>query len=166
MEERIQKMASGKCDGIIMPFSHIQCMGYWRYITEVLDANTFIPVVGQGSITIKSLSSLKQNIKTIIRDLLNDVNTEISILSEKEFYKNIDTTPNLPIFAITILKENNIQLIGGVISLDGKTMVKDYQTGEQIHALELAQKLAENVWQKGGCDIIEQTKIDILNNNK
>ena len=161
LEERIKKMASGTCDGIIMPFSQIQYMGYWRYITEILDVNTFTPVVGQGSIGIKSLKSFKQNVKTIIRDLLNDINTEISILTEKTFYKNIDETPNLPIFAITILKENNIQLIGGVVSLNGKTMVKDYQQGELQHSLELAHKLAENIWQKGGCEIIEKVKIDM-----
>ncbi|MCH8318362.1 MAG: hydroxymethylbilane synthase, partial [Bacteroidetes bacterium] len=65
---------------------------------------------------------------------------------------------SVPVFALAKLSDKTLTINGGIISLDGKELIKEQASGSIKNCEETGKMLANKVLEKGGGRIIEEIK--------
>jgi hydroxymethylbilane synthase len=158
LQTRIGKMEAGQCDAMLLAYAGVHRMGYHHMIAREFDINHFIPAVGQGSIAIETLRDIGQEKKGVIRRLINHPLTESRLLAERAFLKKLRGGCSIPVFALAELENRQLKLRGGIISLDGKELIKEHICGPLEAAAILGEKLAESILSQGGDRILQEIR--------
>ena len=152
------KIKNQKCDALILAYAGVHRMGYQDYIVEKLPDDTFTPAVGQGALAIEAARSLDYDTRQTIKAFTNHAETEYCLIAERSFLKTIQGGCSVPVFALAKLSDNYLTIEGGIISLDGKELIKEQISGSIKDCKEIGDKLAIKVLEKGGRRIIEKIK--------
>lgn len=158
LQTRIRKMDEGACDALLLAYAGVHRMGYEDMIAEHLSLEEFTPAVGQGSVAIEVFENLAQDKKEAIRVALNHTDTETCLLAERAFLKTMDGGCSIPVFGLARLNGDQIDMQGGIISLDGKQVIRKSRSAARDEALTLGSELAEEVLNSGGATILESIK--------
>jgi hydroxymethylbilane synthase len=158
LQTRFRKMEEGKYEAMILAYAGVHRMEYDDFIVEKLPLDKFIPAVGQGSIAIESSDHVAEEKRKIIREILNHTETEKCLLSERAFLRTLQGGCSIPVFGMATIREDKLTITGGVISLDGKKMVKESIIGPVSHAEETGIILAQKILEKGGDKILNEIK--------
>lgn len=158
LQTRIRKMEEGACDALLLAYSGVHRMGYNDKIKSKLPLNEFIPAVGQGSVAIEVHESLDPAKKLKVLGILNHVETSDCLKAERAFLKTMDGGCSIPVFGLARLNDGQINMQGGIISLDGKQRIFKEKTGAINDAQQLGEQLANEVLSSGGKEILEEIK--------
>ncbi|MTI30915.1 hydroxymethylbilane synthase [Xanthovirga aplysinae] len=158
LQTRIKKMEEGECDALLLAFAGVHRMHYDDLILEKFPLDKSTPAVGQGSVAIEVATSLPQAKKDILRKHLNHTETEYRLLAERAFLKKLQGGCSVPVFALATLKNQDLSITGGVLSLDGKEMLKENLKGSVDKAEELGDQLAGIILKKGGDRMLEEIR--------
>jgi hydroxymethylbilane synthase len=157
LQTRFKKLEDGVADAMILAYAGVHRMGYDKNIVQVLDIDTFVPAVGQGSIAIECATNLDTETKALIREACNYNDAETCILAERAFLRTLQGGCSIPVFGYATLDENSeIHLTGGVISLNGNKEVKHKLTGKNPY--KLGETLGKYILENGGREILEEIK--------
>ncbi len=163
LQTRIRKMEEGACDALLLAYAGVHRMGYNDKIVHTFDDADWISPVGQGSVAIEVYASLSKEKREMVRNACNDTNTELCLLAERAYLKELEGGCSIPVFARAAMDQNIITLEGGVVSLDGEERVDYAIQGAPSLAAELGKKMAEVVMSSGGKEILEEIKRSINN---
>jgi hydroxymethylbilane synthase len=158
LQTRIRKMDEGNCDALLLAYAGAHRMGYHDLIVEKTSLEEFTPAVGQGSVAIEVHESLVQEKKDIVRSSINHLQTENCLLAERAFLKEMDGGCSIPVFGMAILKENRLNITGGIISLNGQQRIYKSLSGSSDQPEALGTRLAKLVLSDGGKKILEAIK--------
>ncbi|MFP4095504.1 MAG: hydroxymethylbilane synthase [Cyclobacteriaceae bacterium] len=158
LQTRIAKMEAGQCHAMLLAYAGVHRMGYHDMIAHEFDVSHFIPAVGQGSIAIESLREMASDKKEAVRRLINHPLTESRLIAERAFLRKLRGGCSIPVFALAELENKQINLRGGIISLDGKEIVKEHICGPVSAAKILGEKLAESILSQGGDRILSDIR--------
>lgn len=158
LQTRIGKMEAGQCDALLLAYAGVHRMGYESMIVSQLPLDEFTPAVGQGSIAIEIFDTLPAEKVTLIRKSINHAATETRLLAERAFLRKMDGGCSIPVFALAILQDEFLEITGGIISLDGKEMIREKMTGKADDAKQLGESLGDLVLEKGGAGILKGIK--------
>lgn len=161
LQTRIKKMREGACDALHLAYAGVHRMGYGDMIVDKLSLDDFTPAVGQGSVAIEVHQSLDTRKRNELREILNDRYTEICLKAERSFLKTMDGGCSVPVFGNAILKDDQIEIQGGVISLDGQEEIRRQKTGHIDNPMKLGFELASEVLTSGGKQILDEIKKQI-----
>tara|TARA_R110001606_G_scaffold109224_1_gene234824 strand:- start:70148 stop:71083 length:936 start_codon:yes stop_codon:yes gene_type:complete len=161
LQTRFRKMEEGHCDALLLAYAGVHRMGLADKIAQVLDTDLFVPAVGQGSVAVEASSSLDPAIKKAIRDAVNHDRTAARLVAERAFLETLEGGCSIPVFGLATLHEDRLKIKGGIISLNGKTIVQDAVTGKVADARALGKKLAERLLDKGGDAILKEIKMQL-----
>lgn len=160
LQTRFQKMESGACDALILAYAGIHRMDYDIFLKETLDTDTFTPPVGQGSIAIEVLKNNDNDRIDQLRSILNHSDTEKCLLSERKYLERLQGGCSIPVFALAEINNDKIILRGGIVSLNGKHIIK-FSVSSSIESFQadlLGNQLAEKVLNSGGDKILNEIK--------
>jgi hydroxymethylbilane synthase len=158
LQTRMKKMEDGQFDAMILAYAGVHRMNYDQYIVQKLPLNIFTPAVGQGSIAIECAASLSEEKKATIRKTVNDNVTEICLLTERAFLRTLQGGCSIPIFGLARLEGNVIHMTGGILSLDGKILIREDITGDKKDTEKLGIDLAEKILVLGGDKILKEIR--------
>lgn len=161
LQTRIRKMDEGVCDALLLAYAGVHRMGYQDMICEELSLEEFIPAVGQGSVAIEVHSSLDEKKAGRIREMLNHAETETCLLAERQFLKTMDGGCSIPVFAMAKLEGATLEIMGGIISLDGSEHIRHQASGRLQDASSIGEQLATEVLSSGGDQILKEIKDQI-----
>ncbi|MES2517945.1 MAG: hydroxymethylbilane synthase [Bacteroidota bacterium] len=175
LQTRMGKLESGVCDALLLAYAGVHRMGYEEHIAELISTEKFTPAVGQGSVALECAVALDPAKKTKIRELCNHPETEKRLLTERAFLRRLQGGCSIPVFGLAsvesellaetreaeLLTDNDslITVTGGIISLDGKEILKETVTGN--NPIELGEALAEKILSLGGDRILEEIKANL-----
>ncbi|MFY7829716.1 MAG: hydroxymethylbilane synthase [Flectobacillus sp.] len=161
LQTRMGKLESGVCDALLLAFAGVHRMGYEEHIAQLITTDTFTPAVGQGSVAIECAVNLDADIKEKIRTLLNHPNTEKQLLAERAFLKRLQGGCSIPVFGLAQYdaETDTISMTGGIISLDGKEIIKEVLSGTNPEEVGFA--LAEKILNLGGGRILQEIKANL-----
>ncbi|MGX7687508.1 hydroxymethylbilane synthase [Flectobacillus sp. BAB-3569] len=161
LQTRMGKLESGVCDALLLAFAGVHRMGYEEHIAQLITTDTFTPAVGQGSVAIECAVNLDADIKEKIRGLLNHPNTEKQLLAERAFLKRLQGGCSIPVFGLAQYdaETDTISMTGGIISLDGKEIIKEVLSGSNPEEVGFA--LAEKILDLGGGRILQEIKANL-----
>jgi hydroxymethylbilane synthase len=155
-ESQIKKMKAGEYDALLLAFADVYQLGYDSLIIENIETSYFVPAVGQGSLVVECHKKLSFDKKEVIQRWVNHEETEDCIRTERAFSKTLNRGYNIPIFGYAQYEGNLITLKAGVISLDGKQVVKTKRSSTVAESKELGKKVALEVLQNGGDKILSE----------
>jgi hydroxymethylbilane synthase len=158
LQTRMKKLEQGDFDALILAYAGVKRMGLDRYIVEELSLDKFTPAVGQGSIAIESAKSLSKAKKDVIRQALNHLPTETCLLAERAFLKTLEGGCSIPVFGLAVWEGERISLTGGIISLDGKKLLRQTQQAPPLSPEDLGKSLAETLLKAGADQILQQIR--------
>jgi hydroxymethylbilane synthase len=158
LQTRMRKMEEGACDALLLAYAGVHRMAYSDKIAERLSLQEFTPAVGQGSIAIESARNLSEEKKQAIRQLTNHAGTESCLLAERAYLRRLQGGCSIPIFALATLQTEEMMITGGLISLDGKQMLKETLWAPVSEAEKLGFALAEKIIHLGGDRILAEIR--------
>ncbi len=161
LQTRMRKMREGACDALLLAYAGVHRMEQDELIVERLSLNEFTPAVGQGSVAIEIHSSIDQSKKKELRKVLNDPDTAICLKAERSFLRTMDGGCSIPVFGYASLKDDQIEMEAGIISLDGSKEIRRKKSGSKDNPLKLGFELASEVLTSGGKEILEEIKKEI-----
>jgi len=158
LQTRLARMESGKCDALLLAFAGVHRMGYDHLITETIETSYFVPPVGQGTIAVETHKKLSFEKKEIIRRWVNHETTENCLVAERAFLKTLEGGCSIPSFGYASMEADMITLKAGIISLDGREMIKIKRSAPIDQAKELGKSIANEVLSKGGDRILHEIR--------
>ncbi|MGW8121584.1 hydroxymethylbilane synthase [Roseivirga echinicomitans] len=161
LQTRIKRMEDGACDALLLAYAGVHRMGYLDKVVQKLSLTEFTPAVGQGSVTVEVHKQLSKEKRDLVRNALNHKPTEICLNAERAFLKTMDGGCSIPVFGLAQIKDESLQMTGGIMSLDGKEMIRKVFIGKLKDAKSLGKKLAEEVLSSGGDRILKAIKTEL-----
>ncbi|WP_420385062.1 hydroxymethylbilane synthase [Roseivirga sp.] len=158
LQTRIRKMEEGACDALLLAYAGVHRMGYDDKIKTKLNLNEFIPAVGQGSVTIEVHETLSSEKRDRVKEILNHDDTASCLIAERAYLKTMDGGCSIPVFGLAQLTGEEIEIKGGIISLDGGQRILKEKRGPVTNAEKLGEQLANEVLSSGGKEILEEIK--------
>ncbi|QSE98903.1 hydroxymethylbilane synthase [Fulvivirga lutea] len=161
LQTRIQKMKDGACDALLLAYAGMHRMGYSSLIRKRLDLDEFIPAVGQGSVAIECYKSINPEKKQAIKKAVSHPQTEIRLETERAFLRTLEGGCSIPVFGLADLDNKTVKMKGGIVSLDGQEIIIKEVTGSAEDAKSLGEKLANEVLNAGGAEILKEIKEEL-----
>lgn len=158
LQTRIRKMEEGACDALLLAYAGVHRMGYDDKIKSKLSLNEFIPAVGQGSVAIEVHEQLSPEKRAKVTEVLNHTETDHCLRTERAFLKTMDGGCSIPVFGLAELNSGEIQMKGGIISLDGQRRILAERAGSVTEAESIGAQLADEILSSGGKEILEEIK--------
>ncbi|MGB0524548.1 MAG: hydroxymethylbilane synthase, partial [Flammeovirgaceae bacterium] len=158
LQTRMKKMQDGSCDGLILAYAGVHRMEYDSQIIQKLPLDQFTPAVGQGSLAIEAATSLDQETRDLVRKALNHAETEYRLLAERAYLRALDGGCSIPSYAIAFLEGEQLRIHGGIISLNGRTLIREEMTAPKEEATALGADFGKLILGKGGDKILEEIR--------
>ncbi|MCF0050916.1 hydroxymethylbilane synthase [Dyadobacter sp. LJ53] len=161
LQTRLGKLNEGHCDALLLAYAGVHRMKYDDKIAEHLLLDEFTPAVGQGSVAIECAVNLSGEKKAMVKSLTNHRETETCLLAERAFLKRLQGGCSIPVFGMATLKDDQINITGGIISLDGKELIRRTETGSITFPEELGTALANELLEAGADRILKDIREQI-----
>ncbi len=158
LQTRIRKMQEGQCDVLILAYAGVKRMGYDNMILHEFDTEQFVPPVGQGCIAIEAASTLDPQKIAMIRQCLNNQDSEICLLAERAFLKKLEGGCSIPAFGYAVLRGGELTLAAGLASLDGAKILRITETGLADDPAGLGKIVGEKILAGGGREMLAEIR--------
>ncbi|MCJ8163988.1 hydroxymethylbilane synthase [Pontibacter sp. E15-1] len=158
LQTRLRKLEEKQFDALMLAYAGVVRMGYDHLIVHTFPEYEFVPAAGQGSVAIECARNLEPELKKAIKQALNHTDTHLCLLAERGFLRTMEGGCSIPSFALATLVEEGISITGGLISLDGQTLLQESLTGPTVMAEELGEQLALSILGQGGDEILRSIK--------
>ena len=151
---RLDKLAQGKFDAVILAAAGLERLGFSDKITEILPKEICIPAVGQGALAIETRADDKETIDLL--SFLYDEAAATAAAAERAFLARVEGGCQVPVGVYAETNGDNITVEAVIASLDGKRLLRDKITGNASDAAELGIHIAESLLDKGGLAIMQE----------
>ena len=158
VDTRLRTLEAGEFDGIVLAVAGLKRLGYTARITEVLECDVMVPAIGQGALAV------------VCRDQDPDTHARVSpldhspartaITAERSLLRALGGSCQVPIGGLAKLQDAHLTIQGVVGSLDGSKLVTRQIQGPQADAATLGARLALELLEGGGREILGGIGID------
>ena len=117
VETRLRKLDEGEVDATILALAGLKRLGLETHATRIMDADEFLPAVGQGAIGIETRMD-----DTRVRDMLAKIDhadTSIAVACERAFLAALDGSCKTPIAGHATVSADAVEFRGLIARPDG-----------------------------------------------
>lgn len=150
---RLRKLEEEQYDAIVLAQAGLHRLGLASHITEVFDAETMIPAVGQGALAIECCANTEV---FQMLQALNDTMTVWATQAERSFLETLNGGCQVPMGVYGVCETDTLYLHGVIASLDGKKVFEGRLEGPVTTAVEMGRQLAEMLRNDGADEIIDE----------
>lgn len=158
LQTRFKKLQEGQADALVLAYAGVHRMEMKEYIVKKLPIDNFTTPVGQGAIAIQTSTHIDSTVQQFVTNTINHRDTELAILAERAYLKEMDGGCSIPSFGFAQIEGDECHLRAGIISLDGKVLVKKEGKASIDRVVALGQNLAQEVLEDGGREILTAIK--------
>jgi hydroxymethylbilane synthase len=155
VDTRLKKLDRGEYDAIVMAAAGLIRLGAAHRITEFIPWKICFPAVGQGALAIETRKDDKRINELVSR--LNHKESRLAAFAERSLLEGLGGGCQMPLGAVSEIKDKRLKLQGLIIALNGKKVIKGSVSGsiEKSTPEELGVKLAKQLLNKGAGKILE-----------
>ena len=159
LQTRVKKMQAGECQALMLAFAGVKRMGFDHMIVREMPEDQFVPPAGQGSMAVEVYNpNVDAVLREKIRGNVNHPETEAVLSAERAYLEKLNGGCSIPAFALGTYTGDHLALTAGIISLDGKQLLKKTIIGDKKDASEIGKKLGGEILVSGGKDILDDIK--------
>ncbi|MEK6575956.1 MAG: hydroxymethylbilane synthase [Nitrospirota bacterium] len=154
LDTRLKKLDKGDVDAIILAAAGVKRMGWESRITEYITHDISLPATGQGALGIETRESDTTINGMVAR--LNHPETSRCVTAERTFLGKLQGGCQVPIAALARIEGDQMVMEGLVASIDGKRLVRQRISGNQMEHEKLGLLLAERLLSLGADRILKE----------
>lgn len=151
LDTRLRKLADGQYDAIVLAAAGLKRLGWEERIAEILAPEIMCPAVGQGALAIETASGTG----LLACQPLDHAPTRAAITAERALLGALGGGCQVPIGAHATVADGWLQLLGVVVSPDGRELVRDEAAGPVADAARIGRELGETLLANGADAILE-----------
>ena len=155
---RLEKLAAGNFDGIILAAAGLERLGLHDHISHQFTIREMLPAAAQGVIGIECLSA-----SDALRDVLGQLNhptTARTTLAERSIALTLQANCQSPVATFATIRDGMLEADALVALPDGSRILRDTLSGPADEAEAIGQKLAQRLLDQGAAGILEQAASD------
>ncbi|WP_457633293.1 hydroxymethylbilane synthase [Oceanithermus desulfurans] len=154
IDTRLKKLVSEDLDGIILAAAGLLRLEMRNRIGEFVDPEVLLPAPGQGALALEVREG--DDMADELAYSLNHGPTRARVLAERGFLHGLGAGCLAPVGALAQIEDDVLVLDAGVLSLDGKTLIRGEIEGDPEEAWELGLELARDVLEAGGREVLAE----------
>lgn len=150
---RIRRLEEGEFDAIIVARAGIERLGLEGKISICFNSRQFIPAPAQGALAIQTRSNDVAATKLIVA--IDDEKARTITLAERKVLVTMKCGCHAPVGAFAEIIENTIEICAFISDLESNNFIKRQIKGPAADAEKLAEKIANELLNAGGKQILE-----------
>ncbi len=150
---RLQKLADGEFDAIILATAGLERLELSQHIRQVIPAEQMLPGIGQGALGIECRTG-DQRVLDII-NVLKDDDSSMAVGAERAMNAMLNGSCQTPIAGFATFQNQQLHVRGLVASEDGKRLLQAEIQGNPEDYQELGETVARDLLAQGAGDIIQ-----------
>jgi hydroxymethylbilane synthase len=151
---RLQKLAEGEADALLLAVSGLERIGRRDVISEVLDPETMMPPIGAGILALQCREGDTGLIETVSG--LGDPDTHREAAAERMFLHVLQGHCNSPIAGYARTERGGeLSLRASVFTPDGKTVLNAHEWAGRLDPATLGTSVAVALLRQGARDLID-----------
>jgi hydroxymethylbilane synthase len=144
VETRLNKLADGQMDAILLALAGLIRLGLGDRATSVLSTDIVLPAAAQGAIGVAARRDDDE--MRLMLSAINVQDTFVCVAAERAFLRKLDGSCHTPIGALARLDASGqIQLEGLAAKADGTSVVRMSASGSAESAEQIGEDLGERV---------------------
>ena len=151
---RIKQVAEGKFDACLLARAGLERLGLAEKISICFDPAQFIPAPAQGALAVQTRCD--DGVVNKLIAAIDDKATRIITYAERQILEIMQCGCHAPVGAFANIAGNDIIVIAFISDLQGRKLIRRQIRGPVEKALELAEKLANEMLDAGGREILEK----------
>jgi hydroxymethylbilane synthase len=151
---RIKLLHQGKFDAVILARAGIERLGLGKKISLCFAPEQFIPAPAQGALAVQTRTNDPTVTKLIAA--LDDKNLRAITFAERQVLVTMQCGCHAPVGAFAKISGNNMEIVAFISDLDAKNFIDRRLTGPAADADKLAEKIANELLDSGGREILEK----------
>jgi hydroxymethylbilane synthase len=157
VDTRLEKLAAGQYDALVLAEAGLARLGRVREITQVLSPPVMLPAIGQGALAIEARSGDERFLAAVSR--LDHPVTHAAVRAERALLAALAGGCLAPIGAWACpLAAGPLRLDAVVLSPDGQRRIAACATGDAEHAGELGARVANDLLAAGAAELVELSR--------
>ena len=156
VDTRLKKLDDGDYDAIILAEAGLTRLGFHDRIRCVLPKEVMLPAIGQGALGLEC--RVDDDATRSILAHLNDDATHASVLAERSLLAALRGGCLAPIGAWGRVENDKLLLDAVVLDHEGTQRLSDGGNAPPIEAIDLGQKVAEQLMRAGAAELIAQSR--------
>ena len=152
VETRLRKLEEEGLDALVLAQAGLERLDLAGQITEILDRSWMLPAVGQGAL---GLECRADDVATL--SLLQQIDhrpTRQQVLAERALLRGLGGGCQVPVGAASEVIGEELKLRGVVLHPDGGERIDQCLIGPLTEAVELGQRLAEQLLSHGAKELL------------
>jgi len=156
VDTRLQKVANGEFDGVILAAAALKRFGWEDRVSEYLSTEHFLPAVGQGTLAIETRLNDREVVNLVIP--LNHLPTWQSITAERAFLSALGGGCRAPIAALGTVNGATLRLEGMVGDVRKRKILHSSEEGSTVAPEELGVSLAQKLLALGADEFLAEVR--------
>jgi hydroxymethylbilane synthase len=153
---RIDKLAAGEADALVMARAGLERLGLHEHVSEVLGTDSFVPAVGQGIVGLTCRSDDDETWERLA-PLRRDP-AWLEAQTERYFLSELRGGCNVPVGGHAQTRDGVLTIQGVVLSLDGTTALSAVCSAALESTPELGGALARKLKEQGADALLDAAR--------
>jgi hydroxymethylbilane synthase len=150
VETRLRKLDAGEVDATLLALAGLKRLGLADKATATLDAEEFIPAVGQGIIAIETRED-DATTRTLLA-AIDHADSMTALITERAFLAVLDGSCRTPIAGHATLHDGALQFRGLIARPDGSEVVETARAGAVADAAALGADAGAEIKRRASTD--------------
>ena len=155
VETRLRKLDAREADATVLAVAGLKRLGLLSAVTAILEADEFLPAVGQGAIGIETRAN--DDARRALVAAVADADTATAIAAERAFLGVLDGSCRTPIGGHARLSGDTIRFRGMIIRPDGTEAFEVFREGHRDDAAKLGADAGRELRERGGAGFFART---------
>jgi hydroxymethylbilane synthase len=151
---RIKLLQQGKFDAVILARAGIERLGLGGKISLCFDPEQFIPAPAQGALAVQT--KIDDPAVTKLIAAIDDKNLRAITLAERQVLVTMQCGCHAPVGAFAKITGNNMEICAFISDVEAKNFISRRITGLAADAHKLAEKIANDLLDVGGREILKK----------
>ncbi len=154
VDTRLKKMETLGLDALILAAAGLNRLGLAHLYRGLVPEADMLPAVGQGALGLEVRTADRQ-----LRDrlaFLDDPSTRLAVTAERAFLARLEGGCVVPVAALGRVEGDVLHLEALISDLEGRRVLRDQRTAPLAEAGALGTRLAEDLLDRGGREILAE----------
>ncbi|MCP4257594.1 MAG: hydroxymethylbilane synthase [Planctomycetes bacterium] len=156
VETRVSKVTSGQVDAAVIACAGLNRLGLSENISAILSPQEFLPAPAQGALAVQIRTDDNELDELVSK--LDDQNSRIAVEAERAILSSMHGGCSIPLGVYSQISGDNITIDAVISDVEGNKYIKRSMTSKLDQANICAEKLAQELLNDGGREILEEIR--------
>ena len=156
VETRVRKVTTSQVDAVVVACAGLNRLGLADKISFCFDPKQFIPAPAQGALAVQIRA--EDNKLAELVSQIDDKNSRIAVETERLVLQAMHGGCSIPLGVYARITGDHLTIDAMIADIDGKNLIKRSSSSLVSQSRDCAQKLAEELLEAGGREILDQIR--------